>query len=257
MVTRCGASIFWKISGAIWLCGARTAPQPLLVLAALVSLGLGVGVNATMFSLGVEFLFSRPRCATASLVYVRIGGSSHSSHQALEFLASSGLFADVAGENEEITANYNDGAETHPVSGVFTTKNYFTALGIPMLHGRGIAPDDPDEVAVLSYAFWRRQFNGDRTVVGRAINLDGRMCTVVGILPEHHRSLIGFGYSPEIYLPRYLDSTILAIYARLKPGMSIPAARAGAVTVAKRMDAQMPARIQVRRRRARLGHCRI
>jgi len=215
--------------------------SPLLVLAALVSLGLGVGVNATMFSLGAEFLFSQPSVHDASsLVYVRIAGSSPSSHKALEFLASGGLFADVAGENEEITANYNDGAETHPVSGVFTTKNYFTALGIPMLYGRGIAPNDPDEVAVLSYAFWSRQFNGDRTVVGRTINLDGRMCTVVGILPEHHRSLIGFGYSPEIYLPRYLDSTILAIYARLKPGMSIPAARAGAVTVAKRMDSQMP-----------------
>ena len=215
--------------------------SPWLVIAALVSLGLGVGVNATMFSLGSEFLFSRPSVRdAASLVYVRLAGNSHSSRQVLEFLASSGLFADVAGENEEITANYNDGVETHPVSGVFTTKNYFTALGIPMLYGRGIAPDDPDEVAVLSYGFWSRQFNGDRTVVGRAINLDGRMCTVVGILPEHHRSLVGFGYSPDIYLPRYLETTMLAIYARLKPGMSIPSARAGAITVAKRLDAQMP-----------------
>jgi len=216
--------------------------SPLLVLAALVSLGLGVGVNATMFSLGSEFLFSQPSVHDASsLFYVRVAGSSHTSHQALEFLASSGLFADVAGENEEITANYNDGTETHPVSGVFTTKNYFTALGVPILHGRGIAPDDPNEVAVLSYAFWHRQFNGDPAVVGRTINLDGRMCTVVGILPEHHRGLIGFGYSPDIYLPRYLESTILAVYARLKPGMSIAAARAGAIAVAKRMDAQMPA----------------
>lgn len=215
--------------------------SPLLVLAAMVSLGLGVGVNATMFSLGVEFLFSQPSVRdSASLVYVRLGGNSHASRQALDFLASSRLFTDVAGENEEVTVNYNDGAETHPVSGVFTTKNYFTALGIPMFQGRGIAPDDPNEVAVLSYAFWRRQFAGDPRIVGHSINLDGRMCTVVGILPEHHRSLVGFGYSPEIYVPRYLESTILAIYARLKPGMSIPAARAGAVTVAKRMDAQMP-----------------
>ena len=215
--------------------------SPLLVLAALVSLGLGVGVNATMFSLGMEFLFSRPSVSdAASLVYVRLSGSSHASHQAIDFLASSGLFAGVAGENEEVMVNYNDGAETRPVSSVFTTKNYFTLLGVPMFQGRGIAPDDPEEVAVLSYAFWRRQFAGDPSIVGRTINLDGRMCAVVGILPEHHRSLIGFGYSPEIYLPRYLDTTILAIYARLKPGMSIPAARAGVVTVAKRMDVQIP-----------------
>jgi predicted permease len=215
--------------------------NPLMVLAALVSLALGIGVNATMFSLGMEFLLSRPSVRdSASLVYVRLAGSSHSPHQALEFLASSGLFADVAGENEEVTTNYNDGTVTHPVASVFTTKNYFTALGIPMLRGRGIAPDDPDEVAVLSNAFWLKQFGGDPTIVGRAINLDGRMCTVVGILPEHHRGLIGFGYSPQIYLPRYLESTILAIYAREKPGMPVSSARAGVETVARRMDSEMP-----------------
>jgi predicted permease len=219
--------------------------SPMLVLAALVSLGLGIGVNAAMFSLGVEFLFSAPSVRDAgSLVSVWLGGSSNSSHQAVEFLGASGLFADVAGENEEVVSNYNDGTETRPVFSVFVTRNYFTALGVPILHGRGISPDDPAEVAVLSYEFWRKQFAGDPSAVGRTLNLDGRMCTVVGILPEHHRTLIGFGYSPDLYLPRYLDSTSLAIYARLKPGMSIPSARAGLAVVAKRMDAEMPGRFK-------------
>ena len=215
--------------------------SPLLVIAALVSLGLGIGVNAAMFSLGVEFLFSEPSVRDAgSLVSVQVAGSSHSAHQSIEFIAASGLFADVAGENEEQVASFNDGVETRPVFSVFVTRNYFSALGVPVLHGRGISPDDPDEVTVLSYAFWRKQFGGDPSAVGKTINLDGRICTIVGILPEHHRTLMGFGFSPDVYVPRYLDSTILAIYARLKPGMSIPAARAGLATVAKRMDAEMP-----------------
>jgi predicted permease len=219
--------------------------SPVLVLAALTSLGLGIGVNAAMFSLGVEFLFSEPSVRDAgSLVSVQLAGNSHSAAKVVEFLRSSGLFADVTGENEETIANFNDGLETRPVFSVYTTKNYFTALGVPMLHGRGILADDPNEAAVLSYAFWRKQFGGDSSVVGRAINLDGRLCTVVGILPEHHRTLIGFGYSPDVFLPQYLESTILAIYARLKPGMSIPAARAGLGTVAKRMDAEMPAQFK-------------
>ena len=217
--------------------------SPAMVLTALLSLGLGIGVNAAMFSLGMEFLFSQPSVRDpASLVYVRLGGSSHSAPPVLDFLASSGLFADVAGENDEVFVNYNDGAATRPVFGAFTTKNFFTALGVPLLHGRGIAPDDPNQVVVLSYRFWQRQLAGDPAVVGRSLNLDGRWCTVVGVLPEHHRTLIGFGYSPDVYLPRYLDSTILAIYARLKPGMPISAARAGLVTVARRMDAKMPGR---------------
>jgi predicted permease len=215
--------------------------SPLLVLTALLSLGLGIGVNAAMFSLGVEFLFSEPSVRDAgSMALVQVGGNSHSPHQVLEFIASSGLFSATAGENEEVISNYNDGTETHPVFSVFTTKNYFTALGVPILHGRGIAPDDPNEVTVLSYAFWRKQFSGDPTAIGRTINLDGRMCTIVGILPEHFRTLIGFGVSPDLYMPRYQDSTVLAIYARLKPGMSIAAARAGILTVTKRMDAEMP-----------------
>jgi putative ABC transport system permease protein len=216
--------------------------SPVLVLTALASLGLGIGVNAAMFSLGIEFLFSEPSVRdAASLVSVRLGGDSHSAPKAIDFLKSSGLFADVAGENEETVANFNDGVETRPVFSVYTTKNYFTALGVPVLYGRGILPSDPNEVAVLSYAFWRKHFTADATVVGRAINLDGRMCTVVGILPEHHRTLIGFGYSPDVFLPSYLDSTILAIYARLQPGMSMAEARSGLAVVARRMDAEMPA----------------
>src|ERR1700722_9551617 len=157
--------------------------SPMLVAAALVSLGLGIGVNAAMFSLGVEFLFSEPSVRDASsLVSVQLAGSSHSAHQTIDFLASSGLFVDVAGENEEQISNFNDGVETRPVSSVIVTRNYFTALGIPVLHGRGIAPDDPDEVVVLGNAFWRKQFAGDPSAVGRTINIDGRMCTIVGIL---------------------------------------------------------------------------
>jgi len=215
--------------------------SPALVLTALLSLGLGIGVNTAMFSLGVEFLFSQPSVRDAgSVVLVRVGGNSHSPEKIIDFIRSSGLFADVAGENEETFANFNDGAETHRIFAVYTTRNYFTALGVPMLYGRGILPSDPAEVAVLHYRFWRKHFNGDASVVGRAINLDGRLCTVVGILPEHHRTLLGFGYTPDLYMPSYLDDTVLAIYARLKPGTSIAAARGGLVTVAKRMDAAIP-----------------
>jgi putative ABC transport system permease protein len=215
--------------------------SPALVLTALLSLGLGIGVNTAMFSLGVEFLFSEPSVRDAgSLVSVRVGGNSNSPEKVIDFIRSSGLFQDVAGENEETFANFNDGVETHRIFAIYTTTNYFTALGVPMLYGRGILPSDPPEVAVLHYRFWRKYFNGDPSVIGRTINLDGRICTIVGILPEHHRTLIGFGYSPDIYAPRYLEDTTLAIYARLKPGMSIAAARAGLVTVAKRMDAAIP-----------------
>ncbi len=215
--------------------------SPVLLVSALLSLGLGIGVNAAMFSLGLELLFSQPSVRHAnSLVAIRLAGSSNAPMEAIEFLRKSDLFQDVAGEDIEAFTNFNDGKETHRLCSVYTTKNHFTMLGTPMLHGRGFIPSDPKEVSVLSYRFWKKYFRGDPSAIGKSINLDGRACTIVGILPEHHRTLLGFGLSPDIYLPRWLDTTTLAIYARLKPGMSIPEARAGLETVAKRMDVAMP-----------------
>lgn len=206
--------------------GLRRSPS--LVISALLSLGLGIGVNTAIFSLGAEFLFSEPSVRDASsLVSVRVGGNSHSSIDVVDFLRDSGLFQQVTGENEEAFVNFNDGRETRRAFGVYAAKNYFTALGIPILLGRGFIPADGDQMVVLHYRFWRKYFNGDPSLVGRVIYLDGRPCTVVGILPENHRTLVGFGFSPDLFIPRYLEKTQLAIYARLKPGMTVAQVRAG------------------------------
>jgi predicted permease len=216
--------------------------SPGLLASALLSLGLGTGVNTAMFSIAVEFLFSEPSVKDAeSLVYIRLGGSSHRRPEVVEFVRTSGAFADVAGENEETFINWNDGQETHRVFAVQATKNYFTALGIPVAYGRGWTVNDPDEVAVLRHEFWERRLGGDPSVAGRMIRLDGRAYTVLGILPKSHRTLIGYGYSPDIYVPRFLPDTVLAIYARLKPGMTFGEAAAAMRTVALRLDTEMPA----------------
>jgi len=222
--------------------GARSLRRsPALVVTALLSLGLGIGINTGIFSMAVEFLFSEPSVTDArSVVSIRMGGNSHSKKEAVEFVRASGLFQDVVGENEEAYINWNDGAETRQISAVLLTKNYFTALGLPVALGRGILPQDPDEVAVLGNHFWRTRLRGDPAVVGRAIRLDGRPYTVVGILPADFRSLIGFGYCPDVFVPRYLDDTIMALYARLKPGMTVSGARAGLIAVGQRLDKAMP-----------------
>jgi putative ABC transport system permease protein len=202
--------------------GARSVMRSrALIATALLSFGLGIGVNAVVFSLAVELLLSRPSVTdAASLVSVRLGGNSHSPVLAIDFLQRSGVFQDVVGDNGEMLVNFDDGRETRPVLAVATTKNYFTALGIPVARGRGFRPGDPDDVVVLGDAFWRRHFNRDPSVLGSRISLEGRPFTVVGILPPVHRTLIGFGFAPELYVPRFLDQTMLAIYARLKPGTS-------------------------------------
>ncbi|HEY6344233.1 MAG TPA: ABC transporter permease [Bryobacteraceae bacterium] len=216
--------------------------NPALVFGAAVSLTLGIGANLALFSLAVEFLLSEPSVRDAhSVMSLRLGGNSNASHQVFEFLQASGIFADLVGDEPESFVNWNDGSETRPIFATFVTKNYFTSLGIPIAYGRGIEPRDSDEVVVFDYRFWRKNFNGDPDLIGRAINLEGKAYIVVGVLPASFRSLQGFGYSPDVYVPRYLDDTTLQMYARLKPGMTrdqtLPALRA----VAARIDSVFPA----------------
>ena len=106
------------------------------------------------------------------------------------------------GENEETFINFNNGLETRRIFAVQATKNFFTTLGVPLWQGRGWNKDDPNEVVVLNPHFWRTRLGGDPAILGKAIRLDGRLYTVLGILPENFRSLIGYGYSPDVFIPQ-------------------------------------------------------
>jgi putative ABC transport system permease protein len=237
----------WRFNGAenLWrdlVFAVRTLRKSQgFVLTALLSLGLGIGVNTAMFSLVVEFLLSEPSVRDAgSLVYVQQGGNSHVQPEVVEQLRRSGVFEDVTGENEETFINFNDGAETRQVFALQATKNYFTGLGIPVAQGRGWNESDSDDVAVLNRHFWRTRLGGDPAIVGKSIRLDGRLYTVLGILPDNYRSLVGYGYSPDVFVPRYIEGTVLAVYARMKPGMTIGQLSAAMPALRQRLEREYP-----------------
>ena len=71
-------------------------------------------------------------------------------------------------------------ATAEPVLGQTVTSNFFTALGSPAARGRVFAEHD-ESAAVLNYDYWRRRFNGDDSVVGRTLRINGRPVTVVGV----------------------------------------------------------------------------
>ncbi len=182
--------------------GLRRSPG--LVLSALLSLGFGIGVNVAIFSLVTSVLLGTPSIvAPDEWVGLRLGGSSHAPRDVVEELRRSGTFREVVGEREESSVNWDTGTDTRPLYAVDTTTNYFAGLGIPMLHGRGYSADDPRDVVVLSHRFWRDALGSDAAIVGRSLRLDGRMYTITGVLPPRHRTLIGMGFSPDVFVPQF------------------------------------------------------
>jgi predicted permease len=190
--------------------------NPGFAAAAIACLALGIGANTTIFSVITTFLFSLPSCRdAASVVAIRAGLSSVSSIADYRFMRDAHVFDGMAGLNPEHEVNWRNGSQSIRLFAGLITEDYFTTLGIPMLFGRGTAPGESNTV-VLSHRFWSARLARDPNVLGRAIELDGRLYSVVGVLPADHRTVVGFGYSPDLYVPTVLPTDYVQLYARFQ-----------------------------------------
>ena len=187
---------------------------------AVLSLALGIGVNTTIFSLTAEFLFSRPSVRDPdSLVMAEIGGASEAPMREYRFIRDAGVFDGLAGANEMHEANWRTGESSLRVFTSQVTDNFFAVTGTPVALGRPIQTGERD-VAVVTHKFWQFRLHGDPDILGRTLVIDGRPHTVVGVLPSVHRTLTGFGYSPDVYVPVPNENARVALYGRLPSGMT-------------------------------------
>jgi predicted permease len=119
------------------------------------------------------------------------------------------------------------------------------ALGRPLARGERNA-------VVLMHRFWQNRLSGNPDVLGRALVLDGQAYTVVGILPPNHRTLVGFGFAPDMYVPDPAEppppsatgapgrEEIMSFYARLPDGMTRAAAAARLRAAGEELDRIFP-----------------
>jgi predicted permease len=224
--------------------------QPQLVVAATISIAIGVSANSTIFSLATELLLSSPTAYRADrLVRIRTGNGSHVSYRQWRDLEQSGALSAVAGYQIEKEVNWRGtdrAIELHPL---IVTANYFDVIGAPVAMGRPFtaaeaAAERGPTVAVISHGFWQRRLGGDPSIVGRPLTLNGQPYVVVGVLPAGIRSLPGYGVVPDIYLPLNrslmpdLDiahSAAVQLVGRLRDGQSLPQGRAALETVVRRL----------------------
>ena len=181
--------------------------QPLLLSAAVLSIGLAIAANTTIFSLASQLLFATPSAVRPDrLVHIWLGGGSHVSHRQWRALDESRALDGLTGFNIETSANWRGPDRTINLISMAVAGNFFDVIGVPMALGRGftareaMAELDP-AVVVISHRFWRQRLGGSPSVIGSALVFNGRPYIVTGVIAEGARSIAGFGLSPEVYLP--------------------------------------------------------
>jgi putative ABC transport system permease protein len=170
--------------------GARTLRRsPGLLIAALLSMGLGIGANAATFSL-VDAIMLRalPVHDPGRLVVVRGGDWTNPIWEATRELAGPRMAGALAWGTEQF--DLSGGGEIDPAAGLVVSGAFFDTLGVVPAAGRLLAPRDDRRgggtegwPVVLSHAFWQRRFQGDPAAIGRTLALDQRAFTIVGVAP--------------------------------------------------------------------------
>jgi putative ABC transport system permease protein len=187
-------------------CLRSLAKTPGLVMAAMLSLGLGIGLNLTVFGI-FEAMFFRGVTAESPEHTFRlwIGGSNRASYPNFRDLQESGAVPQVFGYS---LAPFlvGEGEARQRIFGQVVAGDYFEALGITPIHGRRFTgeekqPEREARVALLSYGYWQQRYGGDKAVLGQSLKLNNEPFTIVGILPATHRSLHGFALDPPYYVP--------------------------------------------------------
>jgi putative ABC transport system permease protein len=223
---------------------------------AIASLTIGIGANTSIFQLlDAVRLRSLPVKDPRQLATVRISnrewstGSFSGSYPQLtnplweQLRDHQQAFSGIAAWSD-MGFNLARGGEARTAGGLLVSGDFFNVLGVAPVLGRVFtAADDQRSCAapgaVISYAFWKREFAGDRSVVGRSLTLEGHPFEVIGVTPASFFGLeVGSSFDVAIPLcaepvirggPSYLDQRQqwwLAAIGRLKPGWSLTQASA-------------------------------
>jgi predicted permease len=224
---------------------------------AVLTLALGIGATTAIFSVVNGILLKPlPYSEPSSLVSVQAPGSNFGNPTSypnfFDWEAQNHVFSGMATyHTSEFTLT---GAErpVH-VQGLVVSSGLLQVLKATPLLGRGFEPEDDErggDVVVLSYSLWREAFHSTPVIVGRAVALDNKAFTVIGVMPA------GFQFPPNaredlwtsVAVDRESGSNImtgrgydvLSVIARLKPGVSLLTAQADLDLIARRLAQQYP-----------------
>jgi predicted permease len=227
---------------------------------AVLSLALGIGATTSMFSLiYAVLLHPAPYADWQRLTYpIYLNDDQPTSPERwfsltwpqYQQLLKASCVEDALGD-DNTTSEITGHDIPEDVTLTYITENVDSFLRVPALLGRNIHPSDSQAsnqqlIVVLSYDFWMRHYNGDRTVLGKTLELDHKPYTIVGVMPKDYQ------WEPDLYAPMSLlpthDRNVLTI-TKLKAGVSLDRANAeiGALVhqFAKETPQYFPARFRM------------
>ncbi len=237
----------------------RLFKTPFVTIVAIVSLALGIGANAAIFSMFNELLLRPlPVPRPTELVNLGVPGpkpGSQSCNQAggCDVVFSYPMFRDLQKAQTVFTniaahrsfgANLAYRGQTLNGDGMLVSGSYFPVLAIRPLIGRLISSEDDravgeSHVVVLSYGYWQTRFAGNPSVLGETMIVNGQTLTIIGVTPQGFEGTT-IGSRPQVYVPITMRGLMTPgfnqfhrrqsywayLFARLRPGVSIDQARA-------------------------------
>jgi predicted permease len=214
--------------------------SPAFTLTAIVTLGLGIGVNAAMFSVIEQVLlrplpYRNPSQLVQIAPHPLIGGGFDpaSLPDVRDWKTRTHVFSDLAWWTIQIpTLGSRDNPEL--VAQVSTSINLLDVLGAQPALGRGFLPEDGKankaQVVILGDSTWHKVFHASHSVFGKTVPINGDPFTVIGVMPPNFEFPQNTG--DEIYSPLPIDSSFedrgnssLSAVARLRPGVSFQRAQ--------------------------------
>ena len=231
--------------------------SPFVTIVAIVSLALGIGANAAIFSLFNQILLKPlpvpepTRLVNLSAPGPKPGSQNCSQAGDCDTVFSYPMFRDLEQVQTPFTgiaahvsfgANLSARGQTQNGDGMLVSGSYFPVLGLTPALGRLLTPEDdrvPGEshVIVLSHAYWQSRFALDPTVLNQPLIVNGQSMTIVGVAPKGFDGTT-LGVKPEVFAPitmRGFSQPSKAfdnrrnywayLFARLKPGVTIEQAR--------------------------------
>ncbi len=251
--------------------GRAMRKNPLFVLFVVLTLGLGIGANTTVFTLiNTLILNPLPVKDSSQLVGVSRAEAKNTSKSTSllpmsysdlrEYQARNEVFSSLAGYTPPQIVTLQMGGASQRMFSELVTGNYFPTLGLKPATGRFFLPEEDSTpgghaVAVMNYATWQGRFGGASDIIGKTLRLNNVVFTVVGVAPPR---FIGISpiFGPDLWIPAAMTEQLLPgemahalsdrsktafqAIGRLKPGISRVQAQADMATIASALAREYP-----------------